>query len=87
MKSDDELREALSLAAEKIARQLDAHDRVYTSDFNRLKMLVHVWDERFGSRAKWSTPESKEIEKERKEFTHQSKSPEELALWVKNNVS
>ena len=43
MKSDDELREALSLAAEKIERQLDAHDRLYTSDFHRLKMLVHVW--------------------------------------------
>ena len=87
MKSDDELREALGLAAEKIARQLEAHDRVYTSDFNRLKMLVKIWDERFGSRAKWNTPETKQIEKEAEEYTHQRKSPEELDLWVKNNIS
>jgi hypothetical protein len=87
MKSDDDLREALGLAAEKIARQLEAHDRVYTSDFNRLKMLVDIWEERFGTHTKWSTPASKQITDEAKEYAQQKKSPEELALWVKNNIS
>ena len=77
MKGDEELREKLKTAAEKVARQLEAHDRVYRDTFDQLKLLVEVWHEKYNHypAAKGSPADL------------QSRSAEEIALWVKNNIS
>ena len=64
----------LQQAAEKVARQLEAHDSVYVDDFENLKSWVDVYQEiRFPEK---TTPRYSK-----------KKSPEELSLWVKNTFS
>ena len=75
MTDDEKLRKKLKTVAEKVARQLEAHERVYRDTFNELKLLVDVWHEKHNA----------DIPEPRSDL--QTRPPEELAQWVKNNVS